>query len=192
MTEATKQPEESGVDSTVKNQTQETQVDAQELMSQLDAIKKAQQGSDRKVSELEKQLEKERKEKEELRTNSMSVEEKMAYLQEIKDAKEKEFETKLQALERENLKKDFMLNKGISPELSDYIRGGSIDELEENANKLLEGIKAEADRLVKEKLSGSTPKTGSSQETTKNLTAEEIALLPEADRIKAYKQAGYI
>lgn len=194
MSEATKQEVESGVDSTQENvQTEESSIDVNELQKQLDSIKKAQQGSDRKVSELEKERNNLIKEVESLKTSSMSSEEKLNYEKELQAAKEKEFEQKLKALEQDNLKKDFMLKNSISPELSQYISGETEEQLSENAKTLLEGIKAEADKIVKEKLAGSPPKTGSPQEQTKNLTAEQIAEIPDPrERMKALEKAGYI
>jgi hypothetical protein len=190
--EAITQTEDTQLDSGIDSPKEETQGPTlEELQKKLDAITKAQQGSDRMVTDLKKQLEKERVEKEELKKSSMSIEEKIEYEKRLIEEKEKAWETEKRALQQENLKKDFLLKKGISSDLAPYINGDTPEALEESARNLLEGINAEAEKRVAEKLKKSTPGAGESPAQKNNLTLEEIAQLPAGERLKALEASGY-
>jgi hypothetical protein len=153
--------ETASTESTQEQTPQEApEIDVSELQKQLESIKNAQKGSDRKVSELEKERTNLLKELEEVRKSSMSAEEKLEYEMKIQQNKEKEFESKLKALETEKWRKEVLLKNSISPELEPYLMGDSYEAIEENAKNLLEGIRAQADKLLQERLTKDTPRTG--------------------------------
>lgn len=192
MTEAVKQPEISGTDSTTDPATTQTPLTVEEVQKQLEVIKQAQQGSDRKVSLLEKERQKLLADLEEAKTKGMTAEDKLNYEKELQANKAKEYESELKSLKRENLKKDFMLKNGVNPQFSRYLTGDTEEELSQNAKDLIDGIQAEAEKMVKDKLAKTPPAAGSTASNNKSMLYTEFMLLDAKQRASFMSDGGVI
>lgn len=182
---------ESPEQSTDQSQEETTpQLSVEELAEQLESIKRAQQGSDRKVSELEKERNRLKAELEETKKSSMTAEQQLEYDRKIQEEKAKDFETKLKMLEQDNLKKDYMLKNNINPAFAQYLSGESAEEMAESAKTLLEVTQLEAEKIVKQKLQKSTPAKGESDSGSKTMTRAAFENLDFTSR-QSYIKQGY-
>ena len=172
-TNATKAGEEST--EAIEEVTQVSIDDFNSLKKQLDDIKAAQQGSDRKVTEREKQLRAVQLELEEERKSKMSSDEKLEYELKLNEERTKQKEAQLQELERKVLLKDFLITKKLEASFEKYLTGSTVEELEKQAEELLTGIDAEVEKRIKEKFKTSTPAKGDSPSQNKNDIDEQIA-----------------
>jgi hypothetical protein len=141
---------------------QSTEPSIKDILAQLDAVKQAQSGSDKKVKELSDALTKERQAKEELLKERMTEKEKAAYEQEqVKKAleqKDAEIRARELALERANVITELEVPKGLAP----FVTGKDRTEMISNAKALIDALKAEAASEVNKRLAGGAtpPKAG--------------------------------
>jgi len=130
-----------------------------ELMAQMDAVRQAQSGSDKKVKELSDALTQAKMENEELRTERMSEKEKASF--EIEKSKREievqraEIKAQKLALERTTV----LTELEIPQSFARWVHGNSRDELIDNAQSLKAVFSDEVTKAVNVRLSV-TPKPG--------------------------------
>ena len=101
-----------------------TQPDINKLMETIEQLKSAQSGSDKKVNELLAELDKERKEKEELRKQTLSEEELFKLEKEEFERKKLEYEAQIKKEQIKAQAITLLTAKGFSAEVLDIIDGG--------------------------------------------------------------------
>jgi len=143
---------------------QDTAVDANVLKEQLEAIKKAQAGSDKAYQEAAKRKAELEAEVEKLKKEKMTEKEKA----EFEFAKQKaELEAKSREVADATLrlsKAKLMGEKNVPMEFSDFINGQSEQELTERLDTFTKLVEAEVGKRVQAKLAGSTPPAAGTQE----------------------------
>lgn len=140
---------------------QDAAVDIKALSEQLEAIKKAQAGSDKAYQEAAKKTKELEAENERLKKEKMSEKEKA----EFELAKER---AEIEKIRREANEATLRLSKmkilgekGVPAELFDYISGATEDEIRENTDTFVKRFQEAVSKGVNEKLVGTAkPKAG--------------------------------
>ena len=151
-------------------------VNVDELTAQLDAIKKAQAGSDKAYQEAAKKLAALEADNERLQKEKMSEKEKAEYelakqRAEI-DAKAREVAEATSRLSKMKL----MGEKGIAPEMADYIKGNTEEEILSSIDTLTKLVEKEVAKRVEKTLTGThKPQAGAEPPKQNNLAGMGFA-----------------
>lgn len=148
-----------------------------EILAQLESIKAAQSGSDKKVKELTGALTQKESEIEELKKAKMSADEKIAYelkqREELLARKDAEIRSKEVALEKTNILTELQIPIGFMPRVS----GATHDEIMADAKKFKDEIGVYVTQEVNRRLAagGDKPKAGNGE--VPKVTMEQFATM---------------
>uniref|UniRef100_A0A6M3KXY1 DUF4355 domain-containing protein n=1 Tax=viral metagenome TaxID=1070528 RepID=A0A6M3KXY1_9ZZZZ len=153
-----------------------------DLIAQIEAIKAAQGGSDRKVKELTSELTKAHEEKEQIAKERMTEKEKATYELERREkalaAKDAEIQAKEWALTRASVVTELDIPKG----LADRINGKDRDGMVEDAKRLMEAFNAEVSKEINKRMAtngGPKPETGAAPRG--KLTPAQLEAMTQED-----------
>lgn len=138
--------------------------DIKELVSQLDAIKQAQSGSDKKVAELSRALTQAQKEKDELLKQSMSDKQRSDFEREQREKALAAKEAELHAKDIALIKAEVVMALGVPKNLVQFINGETREEVEARAKSLIEEVKQAATADVNKRLVTESPKPSAGDE----------------------------
>ena len=154
---------------------QDEAVDIKALSAQLEAIKKAQAGSDKAYQETAKKAKELEAENERLKKERMSEKEKSEY--EIAQQRA-QLEAKAREVADATLrlsKMKILGEKGVPAELFDYISGANEDEIRDNTDTFIKRFNEAVSKGVNEKLlGGAKPSAGSSPAAEKPITGGNL------------------
>jgi len=162
-----------------------TQEQVDQLSKQLELIKKAQQGVDRKNTELVAENNELKEKLESIKTQDMGENEKVSYeLQRIKE------EHDAIKLENEKLRKDSLVNqyiieKKIDPKLKKYLNADTIEELDKQASELLDIINTTTQARVEERVNSKVPLKGDTHDNYQ----EAWDKMNLSEKMEAYKKS---
>lgn len=146
-----------------------------ELQKTLEAIKKAQAGSDSKVLDL-------LKENEALKKEKMTAQEKAEYERKQSEDRIAQKDRELQEREIKLLKVDIIAELELPKDAIDRIRGSNRDELYADAKAFKEMLSVITKGEVTKKLAGSSSKPGGG--SSGGAKYEEVMSMPSDDRAK--------
>jgi hypothetical protein len=189
MSDAVEKPE---VDAKAEETATPNDTTLQQVMAQLEALKSAQSGSDRKVKELQDAL----TQKEEELKQRMTEKEKMEYERQQRDNEFDEIKRELASQKLGQLRSQVAIDLDIPRELhpdklSSYVNGTTYADMTEGAKNLMEYVNGVVAREVNKRLATDTaaPSSGNGAAPTrpdvehmtfddaKNLSEDEIQAL---------------
>jgi len=164
-------------DQTAQDDTEEKAITLEQVMAELENVKKAQAGSDKKYQETAKKLKDAEAALEKEKLEKMTEKEKAEHLlaEKEKDLEIKEREVINATLHFSTAKA--LSEKGMDAAFADFVMAESEDAVTEKIGKLEELINKQVGKRVNETLSmGNPPKTGGSAEVKKTLPTDLIEL----------------
>jgi C-terminal processing protease CtpA/Prc len=144
------------------------------LKKKLDSITSAQQGSDSKVTELQKLINQKNSELEEERKKGLSAEELLAHESKANEQRAIETANKLKTLENTNRVKDFLLEKNLDKSFEQYLNPEMESSLDEQLEGMLAMINAEVEKQVINKIKTKTPIKGDPSDLNKESIDDRI------------------
>jgi len=194
---ATDQATEQKADQTGKKD----KADVNQLLEQMDAIKKAQAGQDRKNAELLQQLEQLRKEKETLEKEKMSEKEKADYERKKYEENIAQRETTIKERELTLMKTNILTELKLDPSYLNIISGNDEKVFRDNAAWLKSKFQEDTEKIEKDKRlngqripeNGKTSGSGKfTKERLESMTAAEYNSLTSEEKAEMDKAVAGI
>jgi DNA repair exonuclease SbcCD ATPase subunit len=174
-------PEE--IKEVVTEQAPTQEVDPKALIEQLEALRKAQSGSDKAYQEAAKKAASLQAEVEKLQKEKMSEKERAEFELAKKEAELEQRAREVAEATSRLSKMELMAEKQIPADLADYIQGTSEDEILASINTFTERFeKAVGDRVQKTLTSTQMPKAGAEQPKQNNLASMSLAAIEQLAR----------